>query len=76
MNKLINKLRADPRVESIDDERRLGHGWFVYLEGHCLPPGTGEAHCFTEATARDVQKKLRWVVKCECADCKKGGTWK
>lgn len=67
--KLLTKLRADKRVDEICDERAIGNGWFVYLRGHCMAPGTGEAHCFGEDTLTNVRKTLSSVVKCHCVEC-------
>jgi hypothetical protein len=67
---VLEQLRADPRVEEIEDERMYGNGWWCYLAKGWAMGGTGEAHCFSEETLPQLRSTLRHAVKrCECEDC-------
>ena len=72
--KTLEQLRSDPRIDEISDERRIGNGWFVYLKGYAMYPGTGEAHCFAEDTLKEVQRTLKTCVRCECEECQNDRT--
>ena len=58
----------DKRIEELSDERASGNDWLVYLVPGWQYDG---AHCFGEATLKDVRKTMKFVKPCVCADCKK-----
>ena len=73
MTKLADKIRSHPRVESLEDERSYGNGWWVYLNkgfayGH-VGDATGEAHCFSEDTLSDMWRSLKMTGTCKCDEC-------
>jgi hypothetical protein len=72
MSKLLAKLRSDPRVDEVCVEQGMcDHraSYFVHLKLGWVLDQTGEAHCFGEDTLRDVQRTMKRVVPCECAEC-------
>lgn len=64
----LDRLRADRRVEHVDDERAIGNSIIVSLrDGWCFQePGT---HVFGEDTATAVRISMRSVKVCACAVC-------
>ncbi len=62
-------LKVDPRIEEVSDERKCGNGYFVYLKPGWAFGGTGEAHCFTEDTIKDIRESMKAVKVCECDEC-------
>lgn len=76
MTKLLDKLRADKRVDEISVEGgmasyrasyfvHLAHGWRY-----------GDAHCFGEDRLTDVRRTLGAVEPCDCLECRtKGEQW-
>jgi hypothetical protein len=77
MTKIERKLRADPRVESVGDERGEGSGIWVYLvDGLCNGEGCcdrgivgGCVHVVHEFTWTEVERYMRDVRECQCGDC-------
>lgn len=58
-------------VESVDDERNLGHGWWFYLKPGWRWVGYN-THCIHRDTKRECLEELRINVEpCDCADCLK-----
>ena len=66
--KLINKIKADPRVESVDYEGE--DGWWVYLKNGFICEDS-ETHAVHEWTLKDLRRSFGSVRVCECQDCKK-----
>ncbi len=64
----IDRVAADPRVASIEDERAHGTGWWVYLRpGFSNDAGAHVVH----GTAAEVQHQLKYVTDCpDDCDCK------
>lgn len=67
MSKIIEKIKADKRVQSVSDERSWGDGFWIYLK-----PGfsnDGGAHCHHEDSPTQAYKVLRnWTFNCDCND--------
>lgn len=72
MRPLPSPKSVDLRIHELSDERDIGNGIFVYLEpGWAMYPGTGEAHCFSEDTMRDVRRMMKGgITHCECDECR------
>lgn len=60
-------MANDPRIEQLSDERSIGNGWFVYLKPGWQYDG---AHCFGEDNRRAVQRTMKMVRPCGCAECR------
>lgn len=59
----LDKLRADPRVHSVDDERALGEGVWVYLKpGFCAPSDSASESTIHENTIADVRRVVAGIV--------------
>ena len=63
--------KVDRRIEEVSDERGIGNGYFVYLKPGWAYGGTGEAHCFSEDTIKDIRDSMKLVEPCSCDDCKR-----
>ncbi len=74
--KLLDKLRADPRIDEVLIEQGMcDHraSYFVHLKYGWT---YGGAHCFGEDTLRDVVGTLKSVEPCTCRECRtKGAEW-
>lgn len=64
----IVKLRADPRVKEIDDERADGNGYWAYL--HAGWRESGGAHVVRADTATVLVERMEYVQRCDCEQCK------
>jgi len=83
MSKTLNRLLANPRVESVSDESSGGDGYWVYLNhgwqrgnfpGTPSTPGGGNSnlHIVHEWTMREVLTAIRNEVSpCDCWECRK-----
>jgi hypothetical protein len=66
--KTIQHLVDDPRIQSVDDERDTGDGYWIYLEpGH--QDGESYLHLIHEWTVKDLLRKVRGIEACRCEDC-------
>jgi hypothetical protein len=70
MSKVIDKIKSDPRVESVSDERIFGDGFWVYLKtGFACDP---ETHCIHEDSPSECWSRFKEIHSCECDQrCKK-----
>jgi hypothetical protein len=66
----LERLRRDPRVEDVSDERGSGNGIIVTMRGYTNDP-LGACHTFGEDTPSSALRYLRGCVPCHCADCDK-----
>lgn len=69
MNKTILKLKSDPRVEEISDERSAGDGFWVYLKSGFYGYEEG-SHIIHEDSPSECLKFMRDVRPCKCNECK------
>ena len=79
---VIEKIRANPKVEDISDERdwerkpawdpENGNGFWVYLKpGHCTDHPNSASHIIHEATPSECFRLLPHTYECDCPDfCK------
>ena len=59
--KAIDRLKKDPRVDSISDERSFGDGYFVYLKaGYCISDDD-TCHTIHEYSIAECLKQLQGV---------------
>ena len=68
--RLIDKLRADKRIEELLVEQGMSDhraSYFVHLNKGWR---YGDAHCFGEDTLTDVRRTLRGVLPCDCSQCR------
>lgn len=67
--KTLDRIKKNPKVELVSDERNSGSGVFAYLN-----PGWidlfSETHCVHEDTATEVLRRLASVQPCNCDECK------
>ena len=57
----IDRLKKDPRVDSVSDERSFGDGYFVYLKaGYCISDDD-TCHTIHEQTIAECLKQLQGV---------------
>lgn len=70
MNKTLERLINDPRVEDVSDERACGNGIIVTMNGYTNDP-VGACHIFAEDTPSKALAYLRTCVPCDCSECKK-----
>lgn len=68
MSAVLDRLRADPRVQFVDDERSLGNSVIVTLHygWRFDDPGT---HVFGEDTPTAALASLKSCKPCGCAEC-------
>ena len=68
MTKAQQRILADGRVRSADDESALGDGFWVYLRtGWCVAPGQ---HIIHEPSWTACLRELRSEVRrCDCCEC-------
>ncbi len=78
MSKIIERIKADPRVADISDERGFGEGFWVYTKGWCTeahPAGHDEATCLHgihEDSPTACWEAMRSLAPCDCAGyCKR-----
>ena len=64
----IDRIKADPRVADVSDERDTGDGYWVYLK-----PGWRWAddyvHIIHEDTPAECLRELRAIIPCRCHEC-------
>lgn len=66
----IERIKADPRVADVSDERSMGDGFWVYLKSGFAVQGD-EVHCIHEDTPSDCLRELRHgVIECKCKGCR------
>lgn len=66
MKTIVDRIRRDPRCESIADEG--DDGWWVMLRpGYCWPEG--ETHAVHERDLESLWREFRTVAPCRCNDC-------
>jgi hypothetical protein len=74
MTQIERQFRADPRVESISDERfgmgREGDGIWIYFHPGWINRLT-ETHCIHEDTWTECKAMLRSIKPCACEGCEK-----
>ncbi len=73
--KLLQKLRADRRIDEVLVESGSGHraSYFVHLKWGWR---YGDAHCFGEDTLTDVRRTLSQTEPCDCLECRtQGAQW-
>ena len=70
MNKTLEKLKNDPRVAYIDDERKNGNGIIVTLKGWSVDHLTA-CHTFGADSPTAALDYLKIGVKCHCCECVK-----
>ena len=67
--KILEKIKADPRIESAWDEGQDGK-WVQLKPGFVLSfDGTHGIH---ERTWTEVNRKRSQITQCDCEDCKLG----
>ena len=71
--KSLDKIRSDPRVDSVSDERSSADGIFVYLKPgyQTMNDPIGHEHAIHEDSIAEVVKQMKWIMECNCPDCKK-----
>jgi len=71
--KSIAHLVNDPRIQSVDDERDTGDGYWIYLE-----PGyqdsESDLHLIHEWRVKDLLRKVQGIKPCDCQDCQAWNT--
>ena len=74
MSKIIEKIKADPRVADISDERGDDQGFWVYAQGWCIesrPDGEHNEsdclHTIHEDSPSECWKVMRGLKPCNCA---------
>lgn len=71
MNRTLEKLKNDPRVEDVSDERACGNGIIITMRGYTNDP-IGACHVFAEDTPTKALAYLRrCCVPCACSECNK-----
>jgi hypothetical protein len=69
MSKMLEKIRKDPRVWAVDDERKTtGDGIWVYLETGYVHPES-DCHVVKAETIRALVEEFATVRPCNCQDC-------
>lgn len=67
--KTWKQIKADPRVESVSDERHLGSGLWVYLKpgwaDQNFDPGWQDCSMIHEDTVKEICTRLGGVVQLE-----------
>ena len=66
--KAIDRLKADPRVHSVSDERGSGDGYWVILNTGF---SADDCHALHEDSPSACLKAMRYVCPCDCEDCVK-----
>lgn len=67
----LDRLRADKRVGTVDDERESGNGLLVSLRpGWTIDP-LAACHTFGEETVRSARKVLARATSCRCDECRR-----
>lgn len=70
--KTLAELSRHPNIKWIDDERRLGNGIIITLQGLALDPHEDEnqaTHVFAEDTFKQVVDMLKQCKPCTCNWC-------
>lgn len=67
---VIEKIKADPRVEEISIECATDDGYWVYLKSGFICAAS-ECHAVHEWTMRALWASFKTVKPCMCKDCKK-----
>lgn len=67
--KALDRLRADHRVEIVDDERAIGNSVIITLAKGWRFRDQGE-HVFGEDTPTKALRSLRRVKPCACQECR------
>ena len=65
------RIQADKRVQAdgIDVD---SDGIWVYLEYGFQSDPNSQVHFIHEDTWTEVKRAMRYIVPCDCADCRKG----
>lgn len=69
MNKTIQKILKDPRVEEISDERVNGDGFWVYLKTGFYGYEEG-SHIIHEDSPTKCFALFGDIAPCKCDECK------
>lgn len=64
----ILRIKSNPHVHSISDERASGDGIWVYLRNG-FNNGDGGEHAIHEDTFAACAEKLSLITPCNCKDC-------
>lgn len=70
MSKTLQKLRRDPRVSYIDDERDIGNSIIITLFDHRFDESPIAYHHVKGVdTVKEAVYAVRDTVPCDCATC-------
>lgn len=70
MSKIIERIKADPRVADISDERGYGEGFWVYTRGWCCDaPRSGHDESACLHTIHEESPSACWVAMRDLAPC-------
>lgn len=75
MSKIVKKILKDARVSSVSDERRDGHGFWIYLNGFCLDSSKTHdegscRHSIHKNSPTAAFKRLTDAIACDCSRCR------
>jgi hypothetical protein len=68
MTSILDRIRRNPRVELVDDERAMGNSIIVTLKTGWRFNDPGE-HVFGEDTPTECLRSLKRTKPCDCAEC-------
>jgi hypothetical protein len=65
----LQQFRDHPAVDMVSDERDCNSGIWIYFKPGWINYMT-ETHCIHEETVRECIDYWKYVVSCDCEDCK------
>lgn len=65
---VVERIKADPRVVDVSDERGAGDGYWVYLDYGWYYEEQG-SHIIHEDTPTQCLRLMKFVKWCGCEDC-------